>query len=62
MQSISDVGRAAEEGALGTTEIAEKGSMIAQQSNEMIEVMHEVDSSSDDLKESTSKFTITAQA
>ena len=62
MQSISDVGRAAEEGALGTTEIAEKSSMIAQQSNEMIEVMHEVDSSSDDLKESTSKFTITAQA
>ena len=58
MDSINEVGKAAEEGALGTTEIAEKGAMIARQSNDMIETMQDVGTSSEDLKKSTERFII----
>jgi methyl-accepting chemotaxis protein len=59
MQSIHEVGKAADEGAIGTSEIAERGSMIAQKSNDMIESIRDVGESSIDLKNATAKFEIT---
>lgn len=59
MESIHEVGKAADEGAIGTSEIAERGSMIAQKSNDMIEAIRDVGESSHDMKDATAKFTIT---
>lgn len=59
MQSIHEVGKAADEGAIGTSEIAERGSMIAQKSNDMIEAIRDVGESSMDLKNATARFEIT---
>lgn len=59
MESIHEVGKAADEGAIGTSEIAERGSMIALKSNDMLEAIRDVGESSHDMKDATAKFTIT---
>ena len=59
MESIHEVGKAADEGAIGTSEIAERGSMIAMKSNDMLEAIRDVGESSHDMKDATAKFTIT---
>lgn len=59
MDSIHEVGKAADEGAIGTSEIAERGAMIAQESSEILKAVREVAASSAEMKNAAEKFKIT---
>lgn len=59
MDSIHEVGKAADEGAIGTSEIAERSAAIAQESGEMTEAIREVAANSAGMKETTEHFKIT---
>lgn len=59
MDSIHEVGKAADEGAIGTSEIAERGAMIAQESSEILKAVREVAASSAEMKSAAEKFKIT---
>lgn len=59
MQAISEVSKASNEGALGTVEIAEKSCTIVDKSNQVLDEMKNAESTSEKLKASVEKFTIT---
>ena len=54
--SMSDISRAAEEGAEGTTEIAQRASVIAGESAEVLEQVTKTRQSAETLREEISKF------
>ena len=54
--SMSDISRAAEEGAEGTTEIAQRASVIAEESAEVLEQVTRTRKSAETLREEIGKF------
>ncbi len=60
LQSISDVSKAANEGALGTSEIAERSATVADRSSQLLEVVKNVGATAEELKLHVEKFTISA--
>lgn len=60
LQSISDVSKAANEGALGTSEIAERSATVADRSSRLLEVVKNVGATAEELKLHVEKFTISA--
>lgn len=59
-QSINDVSKAANEGALGTGEIAERCANVAEKSSEILGVVNTAGGTSEQLKASVEKFIISA--
>ena len=53
---MSDISKAAEEGAEGTTEIAQRASVIASESAEVLEQVTKTRQSAETLREEISKF------
>ena len=60
LESINEVGRSIEEGALGVTNIASRGSAVADKTNMMLEIVHQTGLTSSALKENVEKFKVTA--
>lgn len=60
--SISDISKAAEEGAEGTTEIAQRASVIAGESQEVLEQVTRTKQSAETLREEIQKFRVSAEA
>lgn len=60
LQSISDVSRAANEGAIGTAEIAERSATVANKSGQLLEVVQNAGRTAEELKAHVEKFTISA--
>lgn len=60
LQSISDVSRAANEGAMGTAEIAERSATVANKSGQLLEVVQNAGRTAEELKAHVEKFTISA--
>lgn len=59
LQSLSEVSKAANEGAIGTTEIAERTSSINVKSGNVLEEMKHAEHTSEKIKEDVNKFIIT---
>lgn len=60
LQSISEVSKAANQGAVGTTEIAERSLSVADKSSQLLEVVQNVEKIAEELKEHVQKFIISA--
>ena len=56
--SMSDISKAAEEGAEGTTEIAQRASVIAQESEEVLDQVTKTKQSAETLREEIGKFQV----
>lgn len=60
--SMSDISKAAEEGAQGTTEIAQRASVIAQESEEVLAQVMKTRQSSETLRDEIGKFHVSQTA
>lgn len=58
LQSINDVSKAANEGALGTAEIAERSTNVVSQSSQVLEIVNRAGKIAEQLKVDIQKFTI----
>ena len=59
MSAITDVGRATNEGAIGTSEIAERSTTVAEKSNQVLSVLQNTGKLAEQLKEDVAGFTTT---
>lgn len=59
LNSISEVSKASEEGAIGTTEIANRSTSVVESANGVLEEMKNAERTAEKLRENVNKFTIT---
>ena len=61
INSMSDISKAAEEGAEGTTEIAQRASVIAEESGEVLEQVTKTKQSAETLRAEIGKFHVSSE-
>lgn len=59
LNSISEVSKASEEGAIGTTEIANRSTSVVEAANGVLEEMKNAERTAEKLRENVNKFIIT---